>query len=193
MSLTAWARQKQPIDLTADLVLALALFALAIPLLMSLGNSTATLAPAPTEGDRVTAKPVQALRQAIIGQESGGRCRIQNHSGSGAAGLAQVMPENVSAWSREALGRSVSVEEFLTDCALQRRVIDFKLTQYWQQEAQDGRDEGAIVRRIASRWYAGRADLFDAAAPQYWNGQPYPSIRDYTLAVLERYQYRRST
>ena len=191
MSLTAWARQKQPIDLTADLVLALALFALAIPLLISLDSRNTYTAI--SEEDTKPAPPVKALRQAIIGQESGGQCRIQNHSGSGAAGLAQVMPENVSAWSREALGRSVSVEEFLTDCALQRRVIDFKLTQYWQQEAQDGRDEGAIVRRIASRWYAGRADLFDAAAPQYWNSQPYPSIRDYTLAVLERYQYRRST
>ena len=102
------------------------------------------------------------------------------------------MPENVSVWSREALGRAVSVDEFLTDCGLQRRVIDFKLTQYWQQEAQDGRDEAAIVRHIASRWYAGRADLFDSAAPQYWHGQPYPSIRDYTLAVLERYQSQRS-
>lgn len=65
------------------------------------------------------------------------------------------MPENVTAWSREALGRAVSVDEFLKDCRLQLRVIDHKLSQYWQQEAKDSRDKAAIVRRIASRWYAG--------------------------------------
>ena len=61
MSLTAWVRQKPPIDLTADLVLALALFALAIPLLMSLGgNGTASIPSSDTPPE----KPVQALRQA---------------------------------------------------------------------------------------------------------------------------------
>lgn len=72
MSLTAWARQKQPIDLTADLVLALVLFALALPLLMSLDSkNTPAAPPAPGAGDPQLTKPVQALRQAIIGQESG--------------------------------------------------------------------------------------------------------------------------
>jgi hypothetical protein len=188
MSLTAWARQKQPIDLTADLVLALALFALAIPLLLSLDSKNT---PTPSAGDPQTAKPVKVLRQAIIGQESGGQCGITNHDGSDAAGLAQVMPENVTAWSREALGRAVSVDEFLQDCRIQLRVIDHKLGQYWQQEAQDGRDEAAIVRRIASRWYAGQANLFDSNAPQFWNGRQYPSIHAYTLAVLSRYQSQR--
>lgn len=148
--------------------------------------------PSADEPTQRAAKPVQALRQAIIGQESGGQCRIQNRSGSGAAGLAQVMPENVTAWSREAIGRSVSVNEFLNDCRLQLRVIDHKLSQYWQQEQQGGRDESAVVRRVASRWYSGRAELYDSSAPQYWNGNAYPSIRDYTLAVLEKYRKHRA-
>lgn len=192
MSLKAWAGHQSPIDLTADLVLALALFALAIPLLMSLGSNTT---PAPITTSRnpsAPTKPVQALRQAIIGQESGGRCDSTNHSGSGAAGLAQVMPENVTAWSREAIGRSVSVQEFLKDCALQLRIIDHKLSQYWQQEGQ-GRGEPEIVRRVASRWYAGQAELFDNAAPQFWNGNRYPSIRNYTFSVLERYRRHRAS
>lgn len=188
MSLTAWARRKPASDLTADLVLALVLFALAIPLLMSLnGNGTVSL-PMPVPSTTKPAKPVQALRQAIIGQESGGQCNVQNHSGSGAAGLAQMMPENVTTWSREAIGRTVSVNEFLKDCHLQLRVIDYKLGQYWQQEGQSSTDEATIVRRVAAKWYAGNADLYDSTAPQYWNGNAYPSIHDYTHSVLQRYQ-----
>lgn len=139
MSLKAWARYKRPEDMTTDIILALVLLALAVPLLMSLNNKgIATLAPSSSPShDPKAAKPVQALRQAIIGQESNGQCSIQNKSGSGAAGLAQVMPENVSAWSREALGRSVSVSEFLKDCRLQLQVIDHKIAQYWQQEQGD--------------------------------------------------------
>lgn len=189
MSLTAWARRKSSIDLTADIVLALTLFALAIPLLMSLNPSgTATPTPSP---ERRTAKPVQALRQAIIGQESGHQCNITNHSGSGAAGLAQIMPENVRAWSREAIGREVSVPEFLSDCRLQLQVIDHKLAQYWQSEQQSGAAESEVVRRVASRWYAGRAEWYDNDAPQSWNGNAYPSIRAYTLAVLAKYQQQK--
>lgn len=193
MSLTAWARRKSSIDLTAEIVLALTLFALAIPLLMSL-NPSGAATPTPSsssERDRTPTKPVQALRQAIIGQESGHQCGITNHSGSGAAGLAQIMPENVRAWSREAIGREVSVPEFLSDCRLQLQIIDHKLAQYWQSEQQSGAVESEVVRRVASRWYSGRAEWYDNDAPQSWNGNAYPSVRAYTLAVLARYQQQK--
>ena len=72
------------------------------------------------------------------------------------------------------------------------RAINFKLTQYWHEELRT-EDESTIVRRVAARWYAGKATLYDSAALQYWNGTSYPSIRDYTLWVLERYQRHRLT
>ncbi len=186
MSLKAWARRQSSIDLTMDLVLAISLFALAIPLIMSLGGSTISM-PRDRDLDLTSSQPVQALRQAIIGQESEGRCTIQNGSGSGAAGLAQVMPENVKAWSQEAFGHPVSLNEFLSNCKLQLRLIEFKLTQYWRAESQSG-TEAERVRRVSARWYAGSGDLFDSATPQSWNGNPYPSVREYTLSVLKRYQ-----
>jgi hypothetical protein len=183
MSLTAWAKYRQPADLTLDLLCAIVLFgliALAIP------QDKSHHSPNPTS--RETSPQVTALQRAIIGQESGGQCSIQNRSGSRAAGLAQVMPENVTAWSQEALGRTVTLTEFLNDCQLQQQVIRFKLQQYWEEEirAGDG-DERLAVRRVASRWYSGRADLYDSSAPQFWNGDRYPSMREYTLSVLQHY------
>ena len=192
VSLEAWARHKEPADLTLDLVLALILFALAIPILSDIYAGKAAAPVASPKATQKASTQIAALRQAIVGQESGGHCETTNHSGSGAAGLAQVMPENIAAWSREAIGREVSLSEFLKDCGLQVRVVDFKLAQYWQEEAQTA-NESMIVRRVAARWYAGRATLYDSAAPQYWNGTSYPSVRDYTLLVLERYQRHRFT
>ncbi|MGV0027033.1 hypothetical protein [Phormidesmis priestleyi] len=187
MSLKVWENRRQPIDLTLDLVLAIVLFGLAIPVLSSLdsgGVITRPVSPSPNQ----TSSQIKALRQAIVGQESNGNCSIQNHSGSGAAGLAQIMPENVLVWSQEALGRTVTLREFLSDCQLQLQIIDFKLNQYWHQEfQQSGGDPALAVRRTASRWYSGQGAQYDSSSPQFWNGTRYPSIRDYTLSVLNRY------
>jgi hypothetical protein len=184
MSLTAWAKYRQPADLTLDLLCAISLFGL-IALAITTGKSQHS--PNPTSHE--TSPQVAALQRAIIGQESGGQCGIQNRSGSGATGLAQVMPENVTVWSQEALGRTVTLTEFLNDCQLQQQIIRFKLQQYWDEEIRvsDG-DERLAVRRVASRWYSGRADLYDSSAPQFWNGDRYPSVREYTQSVQSKYE-----
>lgn len=128
---------------------------------------------------------VTALRIAIIGQESGGRSDAVNHSGSGATGLGQVMPENISAWSQQCLGRSLSQDEFKANADLQIKIIDCKLSEYWQQVQGD---EETRVRKVAAAWYSGQSDKYDDPTPQYWNGNAYPSIRDYSLKVLERWK-----
>jgi hypothetical protein len=141
-----------------------------------------------------TLSAVMALRQAIIGQEVGGQASLSSHTtvnwdGSGALGLAQVMPENLPDWSRECLGRTLSSEEFLADHGLQVQLIDCKLLQFWNEERVTSLgDEALTVRRVASRWYSGQGDWYDSTDPQSWNGTAYPNIQAYTSAVLDRYR-----
>jgi len=135
---------------------------------------------------------LEALRNAIIGQESGGNHAIVNVSGSGAMGLGQVMPENLPQWSREILGREITATEFLRDPALQLAIIDGKLQQYWEVaiwQAKGNTDEA--VRRVASWWYCGNPSKFADTTPQYWRGDRYPSIAEYTQAVLDRFNAQR--
>jgi hypothetical protein len=135
----------------------------------------------------LTPQDVVALRRSIVGQESGGNFRAVNPD-SGALGYGQVMPENVSAWSREALGYELTREEFLASPDLQLAVVNYKLAQYWQEAiAATGGDKEKAVRMVASRWYSGRADWYDSKSPQFYNGTEYPSIDQYTRSVLNRY------
>lgn len=132
--------------------------------------------------------PMERLRNAIVGQESGGNHDLLNASGSGAMGLGQIMPENLPAWSREALGHEVSREEFLSNPALQLKIIDFKLAQYWQEAiVQANGNEQEAVKRVAAKWYSGNPDKFTDTTPQFWNGDTYPSIAEYANQVLDRY------
>ncbi len=152
-----------------------------------------------------TAEPVQrieqsavvALRRAIVGQESGGQFDIVNPH-SGALGYAQLMPANVKAWGRQALGYAPSKREFLSKTELQLQIIDHKLRQYWQQELKTtGGDEQEAVLRVASRWYSGNANLYTSTRPQYYrakNGKHYryPSISSYSWSVWRKYQKQAS-
>ena len=145
---------------------------------------------------RKSSVSVMALRRAIIGQESGGKFDIVNPH-SGALGYGQLMPDNVRSWGREALGYAPSKREFLKTPALQLRIIDHKLRQYWQQELQAAAgDEQTAVMRIASRWYSGNANLYTSTRPQYYrarNGRSYryPSISAYSWSVWHKYQQQR--
>ncbi len=135
---------------------------------------------------------LEALRNAIIGQESAGDHTLLNASGSGAMGLGQIMPENVPQWSREVLGREVTAGEFLSDPGLQITIIDGKLQQYWATAIWQSRgNPDEAVRRVASWWYCGDPNKFADTTPQYWNGDPYPSIAEYTQDVLHRFKTQR--
>lgn len=129
-----------------------------------------------------------ALREAIVGKESGGKPDAVNPH-SGALGLGQVMPENLPSWSKAAVGRVVTQEEYLADPGLQKRIIDHKLTSYYQEElAKTGGDRDTAVRRVASRWYSGRPDLYQDRRPQSYGAGRYPSIDSYTTDILKRYK-----
>ncbi|MGB7440790.1 MAG: hypothetical protein WA919_06955 [Coleofasciculaceae cyanobacterium] len=137
---------------------------------------------------RPTANSLTALRKAIIGQESAGNFQIVNPD-SGALGYGQVMPENVAPWTKAALGKPLTPEEFLANPDAQIKTIDHKLNEYLKRESDhtNSKDEELAVRRIASTWYSGKPELWNDAKPQYSNGQTYPSIKKYTASVWKRY------
>lgn len=136
-----------------------------------------------SEGDKVA-----RLRDAIIQQESGGDCGSVN-ADSGALGCGQVMPANLPSWSKDALGREVSQQEFLANPDLQYRIVDHRLQKYWREELKNAKgNESQAVRRVAARWYSGRAELWNNEARQFYDGNEYPSIASYTKEVLGRYQ-----
>lgn len=146
-----------------------------------------------SNSERVQSKPVAqqvdkitALMRAIIGQESGGKFNIVNPH-SGALGYGQVMPANVSSWTMEALGYSLSAREFLNSPKLQIKTIKFQLEKAWNSQASAATEEER-VRRVASIWYSGRSRLWNNTKPQFYNGHPYPSISDYTKSVWRKYQ-----
>lgn len=134
-------------------------------------------------------KQVTALRRAIIGQESGGKFWLINPD-SGALGYGQLLKENVAPWTKAALGRALTVEEFLNNPELQIKTIDHKLDQYLQRELiyTGGVNQEIAVRRVAAAWYSGNPKLWSDTNPQYSNGRRYPSIENYTGSVWQRYQ-----
>ena len=134
------------------------------------------------------APEVLLIRQAIIGQESGANFRAINRH-SGALGYAQVMPENLPSWSREALGFAVSKQDFLARPDLQIAIVDFKLNQYWQRSwAVSNGNVAVAIQRVAAWWYSGKPEKYTSTTTQFYNGHRYPSIAAYSQAVLQRYQ-----
>ena len=122
-----------------------------------------------------------ALLQAVIGKESGGKPGAVN-ADSGALGIGQVMPENVGPWTQKHLGRRMTPEQFLADPAAQRQVVTAQLRENYQAQLAAGYDRDTAIRRAAAIWYSGSADNLNSTRPQ----GKYPSVRDYTMSILNR-------
>lgn len=155
---------------------------------------------------------VTAMRMALTAQESNGDATARNVD-TDAQGLGQVMPGNVEAWSKEILGRELTLQEFRNNPDLQIRIIEGKLAQYFKQAEtafpikgaggdDDNQQRLALdnqVRYVASTWYSGRGNLMNSTVRQCAAsakggscngpnpGNFYPSIYDYTVKVLERF------
>lgn len=115
----------------------------------------------------------RAFINAISGQESGGNYGAVN-SDSGAAGKYQIMPANFvgpGGWDREALGRDISLQEFLSNPRLQEKIARHKLRQYFQQYGPAG---------AASAWYSGDPNKINNQNAQ----GNYPSIYAYVQSIL---------
>ena len=91
------------------------------------------------------------VKASISKTESGGNYQAKGpvtKSGDRAYGKYQVMGNNIPSWTKEALGRSYSVEEFLADTDAQEKVFETKMTQAYNKY---GTWEDA-----ASVWFSGR-------------------------------------
>jgi hypothetical protein len=127
-----------------------------------------------------------SLMSAIVEQESNSDYKIVN-SDSGAIGLGQVMPENVATWTKEALGKSLTPEEFRLNKSAQVETLKFKLDQYYKQAIKEsGGNQDEAVRRVASMWYSGRSNLYNDTTSQFYGAGSYPSIDAYTRSVLAK-------
>ena len=118
------------------------------------------------------AQEFDAMRfAAAIGQfESGGKySAIGPDTGNGnrALGRYQVMASNVPSWTKEALGYSLTPEQFLKDQKAQDAVAQYKMTQYYEKHKN--------LADVASIWFSGRPvskagnakDVIGTSVPQY--------------------------
>lgn len=129
---------------------------------------------------------INRLREAIVGKESGGSFTVVNPD-SGAIGIGQVMPENVGPWTAKHFGRRLTPAQFRNNRQAQIAVVNGQLNEILQQQLRAGYDSATAIRRAASIWYSGQGNLYNDSKPQYSNGQRYPSIKEYTLDILRRY------
>lgn len=111
----------------------------------SFGPSTMTQATVPASGG------MEQYRNAIASIESAGSGDYQaigptNPKLGRALGRYQIMEANIGPWSREALGREVTPDEFLANPQLQDAIFDHKFGGYVQQFGPEG---------AAQAWFAG--------------------------------------
>ena len=107
-------------------------------------------------------------------------------------GYAQIMPENLPLWSREALGYEITPDQFLANPDLQKQIIEHRITLYWQEALMDSRgDREKAILMVASRWYSGDPYLYDSTQAQFYNAQEYPSIAEYSQSVLRQWERQR--
>jgi hypothetical protein len=117
------------------------------------------------------ANDLDAFMTALIGQESGGNPNAVN-ADSGAMGVGQIMPENWGPWSAEA---GVDSRDFSE--ANQRRVIKYKLAQYYEAYGN--------WRDVAIAWYGGHGGVLRARGGGGNNPEgAYPSLNAYADQVL---------
>jgi hypothetical protein len=89
------------------------------------------------------------------------------YAGEKALGRWQVMPGNLPDWSREALGREVTADEFLNNPELQDSIVRDRMSKIYQQYRNE--DD------VASVWFSGRpvdkagdvADVTGTSVPEY--------------------------
>lgn len=91
--------------------------------------------------------------RAIANIESGGRYDLMGpvtKSGDRAHGKYQIMGANIPVWSKAALGRALSPEEFLADPDAQEAVFKHRFGQYVEKYGPEG---------AAKAWFAGEGGM----------------------------------
>ena len=126
---------------------------------------------------------LEAFLNAISTQESGGASNygavgVPTSSGR-AYGKYQILDTNINGpggWDEEALGRNVSIEEYLHNPQIQEEIARHKLSDYFKRYGASG---------AAKAWYGGEgAANRNSNSPQYGG----PSINGYAASVLRHMQ-----
>jgi hypothetical protein len=129
-------------------------------------------------GDRYGVSPAPAgvgtdqYGRAISAIESGGRydeLGPVTKTGDRAYGKYQVMGENIPEWTRAALGRSLTPQQYLSDTAAQEAVFKHQFGQYVQKYGPSG---------AARAWFAGEG------------GMNNPNARDQLGTSVSEYERR---
>lgn len=116
------------------------------------------------------------LMRAIRGQESGGRYSATNPSG--ASGAYQILRSNFEGsggWDREALGRDITYQQFMSSPQIQDQIARYKLGRLLSSRGMAG---------AAATWYGGDYGYHHMHDRRPQNG--YPSIYDYVMSVLSK-------
>lgn len=110
-----------------------------------------------------------AFIYAIAQQESGNYAAVNPLTG--ALGKYQVLPSNVAAWTKRALGYSLTPRQFLESPSAQEKTVQTVLGGYFDKYGPAG---------AASAWYSGNPNLANDTRPQRGG----PSIAAYVQSVL---------
>lgn len=113
---------------------------------------------------------LNSFKAAIAKQESGGRYNAVGPvtaKGNRAYGKYQVMDFNIPSWTKEALGRSLSVQDFYNSPQAQEAVANYKFNQLYNQYGN--------WADVASVWFSGRpvaragnaSDVTGTTVPRY--------------------------
>lgn len=117
---------------------------------------------------------VKRIASAIGQFESGGNYKAKGptvtsgmYKGDNAYGKYQIMGKNIPQWSKEALGRSITLKEFLNNPKLQDQIAEYKMGNIYKQYGN--------VEDVASVWFSGRPvkkagnakDVLGTTVPKY--------------------------
>ena len=127
----------------------------------------------------------QSFLNAIAKQESGSRYDAQGvrvRSGDRAYGKYQIMGNNFlkkGGWDKEALGRDVTLAEYMNNPDIQEAIAQHKLKQYYDRYG---------AENAAAAWYGGPGAVKrkNKDAPQTAGGKRFPSINQYARSVLNK-------
>lgn len=146
------------------------------PTAINLG--TPTLPGGATGGVGNATGSLAQLMKAIKQQESNNNYGAVNKD-SGAAGAYQIMPFNIegnAGWDMEALGKNISMSQFMGSTAIQDQIAQYKLNNYLKKY-------GAAGAAVA--WYGGPGSVKNMYSKTTQTGG-YPSLYAYWTSVLSK-------